>query len=79
MKSMASEKDTVHEVRRVTYAGMAVNIAIAVLKGCVGVVFSSQALFADAVHSLSDLVTDFAVVLGVRYWSAPADGEFLVS
>jgi hypothetical protein len=29
---MASEKDTVHEVRRVTYAGMAVNIAIAVLQ-----------------------------------------------
>ena len=75
MKSMTSENNTVHEVRRVTYAGMAVNIAIAVLKGCVGVVFSSQALFADAVHSLSDLVTDFAVVLGVRYWSAPADEE----
>ena len=75
MKSMTSENNTVHEVRRVTYAGMAVNIAIAVLKGCVGVVFSSQALFADAVHSLSDLVTDFAVVFGVRYWSAPADEE----
>jgi len=72
---MTSENNTVHEVRRVTYAGMAVNIAIAVLKGCVGVVFSSQALFADAVHSLSDLVTDFAVVFGVRYWSAPADEE----
>jgi len=52
---------------------MAVNIAIAVLKGCAGVAFSSQALFADAVHSLSDLVTDIAVVLGVRYWTAPAD------
>ena len=75
MKSMTSEDDTVHAVRRVTYAGMAVNIAIAIMKGCVGVVFSSQALFADAVHSLSDLVTDFAVVFGVRYWSAPADEE----
>ena len=62
MKSTSAEKDTVHEVRRVTYAGMVVNIVIAVLKGCVGVVFSSQALLADAVHSLSDLVTDVAVV-----------------
>ena len=70
---MSSENNTVHEVRRVTYAGMAVNIAVAALKGCAGVVFSSQALFADAVHSLSDLVTDIAVVLGVRYWAAPAD------
>ena len=73
MKDKATEEKTVHEVRRVTYAGMAVNVAIAALKGCAGVVFSSQALFADAVHSLSDLVTDVAVVLGVRYWAAPAD------
>ena len=62
-------------VRRVTYVGMAVNIVIALLKGVGGVAFSSQALFADAVHSLSDLVTDIAVVWGVRYWTAPADEE----
>ncbi len=54
---------------------MAVNVAIAALKGAGGLACSSQALLADAVHSLSDLVTDVAVVLGVRYWSAPADKE----
>lgn len=70
---MLSEKVTVDKVRRVTCVGMAVNVAIAALKGFAGVAFSSQALFADAVHSLSDLVTDLAVVLGVRYWTAPAD------
>ena len=69
------EKTIVAKVRRVTYAGMAVNISIAVLKGAAGVVFSSRALFADAVHSLSDLMTDVAVILGVRYWAAPADDE----
>ena len=63
------------DIRRVTYAGMAVNIAIAVLKFVAGIAWSSQALIADAVHSLSDLVTDFAVVIGVRYWEAPADDE----
>jgi len=60
-------------VRRVTCAGMAVNVGVAALKGVGGVVFSSQALVADAVHSLSDLATDVAVVWGVKYWSAPAD------
>lgn len=70
---MLPEKETVETVRRVTYAGMAVNVVIALLKGVAGVACSSQALLADAVHSLSDLVTDFAVVLGVRYWAAPAD------
>ena len=69
------EKTIVAKVRRVTYAGMAVNISIAVLKGAAGIVFSSRALFADAVHSLSDLMTDIAVILGVRYWTAPADDE----
>lgn len=68
-------EDKVRNVRRVTYAGMAVNVTIAALKGVGGLVFSSQALVADAVHSVSDLVTDVAVILGVRYWSAPADEE----
>jgi len=72
---MNSQETTIAKVRRVTWAGMAVNVAIAALKGVGGIVWSSQALIADAVHSLSDLVTDFAVILGVRYWAAPADEE----
>lgn len=73
MKSVMTEAEKVRRTRRVTYAGMAVNIAIAVAKAVGGVVFSSRALVADAVHSASDLVTDLAVIFGVRYWVAPAD------
>jgi len=62
-------------VSRVTWWGLAVNCFIALAKGVAGVIWSSQALVADAVHSVSDLVTDFAVIIGVRYWSAPADEE----
>ena len=65
----------VRAVRRVTFAGMAVNVGIAALKGAGGMLCGSQALVADAVHSVSDLVTDVAVILGVRYWTAPADAE----
>lgn len=68
-----SGDQAIGQVRRVTFAGMAVNIAIAVAKAAAGLAFSSRALVADAVHSASDLVTDLAVVLGVRYWVAPAD------
>jgi len=71
----ANEGSTIGEVRRVTVVGMVLNIVLAALKGVVGVLFKSQALVADAVHSFSDLVTDIAVLLGVRYWSAPADEE----
>jgi len=63
------------EVRRVTIWGMAVNLGLVAVKYAVGVIGSSQALVADAVHSLSDAVTDVAVLVGVRYWSAPADAE----
>ena len=69
----AGGEEEVRQIRRVTFAGMAVNVAIAAAKAVAGVVFSSHALVADAVHSASDLVTDLAVVFGVRYWVAPAD------
>ena len=67
--------DTVSDIRKVTYAGMTVNILIAVLKFVGGIIWSSQALIADAVHSVSDLLTDVAVIVGVKYWEAPADEE----
>ena len=62
-------------MRRVTFAGILVNVAIAAAKAVVGVMSSSQALVADAVHSASDLVTDLVVVFSVRYWVAPADDD----
>ena len=72
---MSQESNMIGKVRRVAYAGMAVNVAVAALKGFAGLAFASQALIADAVHSLSDLLTDVSVVLGVRYWTAPADED----
>lgn len=75
-KTSGSEVDArIPLVRRVTYFGMAVNVAIAVAKAAAGFMFSSQALVADAVHSASDLVTDLAVLFSVRYWVAPADDD----
>ena len=67
--------ETIRRVRRATVAGMVVNVLLAAAKGAGGVAFKSQALVADAVHSFSDLVTDIALLFGVRYWSAPPDAE----
>jgi len=61
------------QVRRVTWIGLGVNLLLAALKTACGVIGASQALVADAVHSLSDSATDLAVLIGVRYWYAPAD------
>ncbi|NLX14584.1 MAG: cation transporter [Phycisphaerales bacterium] len=61
------------QVRRVTWWGLAANLSLSAIKFIVGVFASSQALIADAAHSLSDSVTDMAVLVGVGFWSAPAD------
>jgi cation diffusion facilitator family transporter len=61
------------EVYRVTLWGLAINLVLCVIKFFFGFFGSSQALVADAVHSLSDSVTDMIVLIGVRFWSAPPD------
>lgn len=60
-------------VRRVAWVGLGCNLALASAKAAAGVLGHSQAVLADAVHSLSDLATDLAIILGVRFWTAPAD------
>jgi cation diffusion facilitator family transporter len=61
------------DVRFVTVWGLVVNLALCAVKFSFGILGASQALVADAVHSLSDTLTDIAVLIGVKYWSAPAD------
>ena len=60
---------------RITWAGIAVNVVLAATKVAVGVVFHSQTLIADGLHSISDLVTDSAVLVGLRVSSRPADSD----
>ena len=60
---------------RVTLAGSAVNALLASGKLAAGVFGRSAALVADAAHSLSDLATDFAVLLFVRVSVRPPDED----
>ena len=62
-------------VSRVGWLGLLCNLALAAAKAAAGILGHSQAVLADALHSLTDAVTDIAVILGVRYWSAPADED----
>ena len=62
-------------IRRITLWGMLVNILLTAGKFAIGFLAHSQACIADAVHSLSDFTTDIAVLVGVRFWSAPADSD----
>lgn len=62
-------------IRRITLWGMALNTLLTAFKFLVGILCHSQACIADAVHSLSDFLTDIVVLVGERFWSAPADGD----
>ncbi|MDR1379840.1 MAG: cation diffusion facilitator family transporter [Synergistaceae bacterium] len=70
---MAGEK--MREGTRVTLVGLGGNLILTVGKYAAGVFGHSGAMIADATHSLSDLLTDFAVLLGLRYTSKPADAD----
>ena len=65
--------DNIKQIRTATWIGLILNLFLAAIKFIVGIIGSSQAVIADAVHSLSDLVTDVALLIGVKYWSAPPD------
>ena len=60
-------------IYRVTVAGSVLNLALLLFKFFAGIVGHSAAMLADAVHSLSDFVTDVIVVLFVRISSKPED------
>jgi cation diffusion facilitator family transporter len=60
-------------VRRVTWVGLISNLFLVAIKFIAGIYGRSQALVADAIHSLTDLTTDIAVIAGSHYWSRPPD------
>ncbi len=70
-----SEKlsDTAKVVSKVTWVGVAVNLFLSAIKLVFGVLFNSATLIADGIHSLSDLISDAAILIGVRFWSAAPD------
>jgi cation diffusion facilitator family transporter len=58
---------------KVTVNGMIVNIVLTIFKFTAGIFGNSSAMIADAVHSLSDFVTDIVVIVGLRAAGKPAD------
>ncbi|MGD8922174.1 MAG: cation diffusion facilitator family transporter, partial [Candidatus Zixiibacteriota bacterium] len=60
---------------RVTWVGLAVNVMLIGVKFWGGIVGRSQALVADAVHSISDLFGDVVVLLGLRWGRKEADED----
>jgi len=74
--SVAGELPDKHQVaRKTTLVSIALNSVLMVLQIVVGSVAHSQALIADGVHSLADLVSDFIVLLANRHSGAQPDED----
>lgn len=61
------------EIYKVTLIGSAVNAVLIVLKFIAGFVGRSSAMVADAVHSLSDFISDVIVLVFVKIAGKPKD------
>lgn len=61
------------EIFKVTIIGSVVNVLLLVLKFVAGVLGHSSAMVADAVHSLSDFLTDIVVLVFVKISGKPKD------
>lgn len=61
------------EIYKVTLVGSVGNLALLIFKFVAGLLGHSAAMIADAVHSLSDFVTDIIVLVFVRISAKPQD------
>ena len=65
--------DREKQIFKVTLAGGAVNVVLLAFKFIAGILGHSAAMIADAVHSLSDFVTDLIVLIFVHISGKPQD------
>ena len=73
--NVMKEKDREKSIYRVTLAGSAVNVVLLVFKFVAGFLGGSAAMIADAVHSMSDFITDVIVLLFVKLSAKPEDSD----
>lgn len=73
MKELSKSKKREKELYKVTIVGSVTNIILTAGKLFAGIVGHSGAMIADAIHSLSDLVTDLLVLIFVKISSKPKD------
>lgn len=68
----AVESDS-QAARKSTLVSVAVNISLTIAQVAGGLLSGSQGLIADGIHSLSDLIADFAVLFASQYSKKAAD------
>ena len=63
------------EIKKVTFISIGVNTFLSIIKMVGGAAFQSNALFVDGIHSLSDIATDFFVLIISKFSREEPDAE----
>ena len=71
--AIQSEEERQKDIRSITFWAIAINAFLIGLKLISGIIIKSSALIADSVHSISDLSTDFIVLVGAALSRRPPD------
>jgi divalent metal cation (Fe/Co/Zn/Cd) transporter len=71
--TLTTEKQRV--ARKTTFVSIALNTVLMTLQIVVGAFAHSQALVADGIHSLADLISDFVVLIANRHSGAKPDAD----
>ena len=75
MENSSAAADRERSIYRVTIAGSIINVCLLVFKFVAGILGGSAAMIADAVHSLSDFLTDIVVLIFVKLSNKPSDED----
>ncbi|MCF7926935.1 MAG: cation diffusion facilitator family transporter [Candidatus Izimaplasma sp.] len=62
-------------LEKIMHKSLFVNLFLIVVKIVFGFLFNSIALIADGIHSVSDLMSDIFVILGIKHSIKPADED----
>ncbi|MCI0504483.1 MAG: cation diffusion facilitator family transporter [Gammaproteobacteria bacterium] len=68
-----TSSDRYRETKKITLLGAVINLFLSLIKILVGYTSQSQALIADGIHSLSDLISDGMVLIAARHSHRKAD------
>lgn len=64
-----------NEAMKVSFVSIVVNVVLSVLKFAAGIIANSGAMVSDAVHSLSDVLSTFVVIAGMKMSGKANDAE----
>ena len=72
---ISNDKQRSQVARKTTLVSVMVNLFLSSFQILAGIFSGSQGLIADGIHSLSDLVADFVVLLANKKSGKPSDSD----